>query len=62
MLFVLTITVWALALQALAGFAAMRASDGAFVPTQLANGVVALTLLGLAAAVVAEAVLVLRRH
>jgi carbon starvation protein len=62
MLFVLTITVWALGLQALAGFAAMRAPDGTLVPTQLANGIVAITLLGLAAAVVAEAVPALRRR
>jgi carbon starvation protein len=62
MLFVMTITVWALALQARAGFAAMRAPDGTLVPTQLANGIVAVTLLGLAAAVVAEAVGALRRR
>jgi carbon starvation protein len=61
MLFVLAITVWALGLQAFAGFAAMHAADGTFVPTQLANGLVAVTLLVLAALVVVEALAALRR-
>lgn len=61
MLFVLTITVCALLLQAWNGFAAARASDGTLNPTQVANGIVAVTLLGLAASVVAEAVAALRR-
>jgi carbon starvation protein len=55
MLFVLTITVWALALQAWGGFAAFRAADGTLAPMQLANGLVATVLLLLAASVVAEA-------
>jgi len=61
MLFVLTITVWALTLQAWTGFTSFRGADGAFNPTQLANGVVAVTLLALAASVVAEAFTALRR-
>ena len=60
MLFVMTITVWALARQALAGFAGFRGADGALNPTQLANGIVATTLLALAALVVLEAVRALR--
>jgi carbon starvation protein len=56
MLFVMGITVWALGLQARASLRAFRAADGALDPTQLANGFVAVTLLVLAALVVAEAV------
>lgn len=60
MLFVLTVTIWALALQSWNGFAAFHAADG-YNPTQLANGLVGVTLLALAASVVAEAVVALRR-
>ncbi|MEO6026707.1 MAG: carbon starvation CstA family protein [Candidatus Binatia bacterium] len=60
MLFVLAITVWALSLQAWAGFVGFRAADGSLAPNQLANGVVATTLLVLAGLVVIEAVRALR--
>jgi len=53
MCFVLTITVWALVLQARAGFAGFREA-GSVMP--LINGCVALALLGLAALVIIEAV------
>ncbi len=61
MLFVLAITVTALTLQAHAGFTSFRGPDGVLNPTQLANGVVAITLLALAASVVTEAFTALRR-
>ncbi|MEB2286161.1 MAG: carbon starvation protein A [Polyangiaceae bacterium UTPRO1] len=61
MLFVLAITVWALTLQAWSGFGAARDPAGALNPMQLANGIVAVVLLGLAAAVVVEAAVALRR-
>jgi len=59
--FVLTMTVWALVLQAHAGVTTWVAADGAASWTALANACVATALLGLAALVVAEAVAALRR-
>jgi len=61
MAFVLTITVWALALQAWAGLTGWRGADGTVDASLLANGVVATALLALAGMVVVEAVRALRR-
>lgn len=59
MLFVGTITLWSLLVQARAGLTAFRDPAGTIVATTLANGVVAILLIGLALWVAIEAVLVL---
>ncbi len=61
MCFVLAVTVWALLLQAYAGFTGFRAADGAVRALPLVNGCVALALLGLASLVVIEAMRAVRR-
>lgn len=61
MLFVGTITVWSLGVQAFAGLTAFRdAATGNLVPTTLANGLVAVLLVGLALWVAFEAALAVR--
>ncbi|HEV7731062.1 MAG TPA: carbon starvation protein A [Candidatus Binatia bacterium] len=60
MAFILTMTVWALVLQAHTGFTTFRTDDGTVNATQLMNGVVAVALLGLALFVVLEAIRALR--
>ncbi len=60
--FVLTITVWALILQAHGGLTSFRNADGTVAPLPLVNGCVALALLALASLVVIEAVNALRRQ
>ncbi len=62
MAFVLVVTVWALALQAHAGFTTFRRPDGHVAWTVLLNGCVATALLGLAGFVVGEAVAAVRRR
>ncbi len=63
MLFVGTITIWSLLVQARAGLAAFRdPTTGAVVPTTLANGLVAILLVALAFLVAGEAVVVLVRE
>jgi carbon starvation protein len=61
MCFVMVITVWALIRQAWAGFTTYRAADGTVNATVLINGSVAMLLLVLAAMVVAEAVVAVRK-
>lgn len=59
MLFVTTITLWSLLVQAKTGLTAFRDPAGAIVATTLANGVVAILLGGLAVWIVIEATLVM---
>jgi carbon starvation protein len=61
MAFVLTITVWALGLQAWAGLTRWRGADGSVDTSMLVNGIVATALLALAGMVVVEAAGALRR-
>jgi carbon starvation protein len=61
MAFVMTITVWALALQAWAGLTRWRAADGTTDVSLLVNGIVATALLALAGMVVVEAIRAIRR-
>jgi carbon starvation protein len=61
MAFVLVMTVWALVLQAHAGFTTFRQADGSIGWTVLLNGCVASALLGLAGLVVLEAVAAMQR-
>jgi carbon starvation protein len=56
----LTMTVWALILQAHTGFTTFRGADGSVNATLLMNGVVAIALLGLATFVVLEAIRAVR--
>jgi carbon starvation protein len=61
MLFVGTITVWSLLIQAKSGLTAFRDATGSIVPSTLANGVVAVILIALAMWVASEAGYVLAR-
>jgi carbon starvation protein len=62
MLFVGTITIWSLLVQARSGLTAFRdATTGAVVPSTLANGLVAVLLVGLAAWVAIEASVVMSK-
>ncbi len=62
MLFVGTITLWSLLVQARAGLTAFRdAATGAVVPSTLANGLIAILLVGLAVWVALEASVVMAR-
>ena len=60
MALLLTMTVWALVLQAHTGFTTFRGPDGTTDATLLMNGVVAVALLALAMLVVLEAVRAVR--
>jgi carbon starvation protein len=60
--FVLTITVWALVLQAHGGLTSVRNPDGTVAVLPLVNGCMALALLALASLVVLEAIQALRRQ